>query len=252
MFKFFRKIRFNLIKTNKALEYIKYALGEILLVVIGILLAVQINNWNQEKENQKKITSIFIDILNDLADDIHEVERIIQFYEKKDSITNRVLSNKVTVADYEGPNPYLTLVLNRRMLKINSNGYENLVLHFDKIPEDQKKVMRSLKRLYNRDKLRVLEFQEKTSEIIDKTLEHYALNYDWFSNSEEKHLEEMRDYQLYDPKYKNEVKLYQIITVRNLLGILNQFRRDAVEVYKMLHDIVNPGDPLPEFIPEAL
>ena len=50
MIKFFRKIRQNLIMENKTSKYIKYAIGEIVLVMIGILLALQVNNWNEQRK----------------------------------------------------------------------------------------------------------------------------------------------------------------------------------------------------------
>jgi hypothetical protein len=49
MIKFFRKIRQNLLLENKTGKYFKYAVGEIILVMIGILLALQVNNWNTER-----------------------------------------------------------------------------------------------------------------------------------------------------------------------------------------------------------
>lgn len=49
MIKFFRKIRQSMIKNNKASKYLIYAVGEIILVVIGILIALSINNWNQTR-----------------------------------------------------------------------------------------------------------------------------------------------------------------------------------------------------------
>jgi len=53
MINFFRKIRKQLADDNKPLKYLRYAIGEIFLVVIGILIALQINNWNQNRiENQ--------------------------------------------------------------------------------------------------------------------------------------------------------------------------------------------------------
>jgi len=53
MIKFFRHIRKNLLMENKTSKYFKYAIGEIILVMIGILLALQVSNWNnQRKENQ--------------------------------------------------------------------------------------------------------------------------------------------------------------------------------------------------------
>ena len=50
MIKFFRKIRYNLMEQNKTGKYFKYAIGEIILVVIGILIALSINNWNEAKK----------------------------------------------------------------------------------------------------------------------------------------------------------------------------------------------------------
>ena len=49
MIKIFRKIRYNLMSENKTSKYFKYAIGEIILVMIGILLALQVNNWNQKR-----------------------------------------------------------------------------------------------------------------------------------------------------------------------------------------------------------
>ena len=49
MLRFFRQIRQRMLTHNKFSKYLLYAVGEILLVVIGILIALQIDNWNQER-----------------------------------------------------------------------------------------------------------------------------------------------------------------------------------------------------------
>lgn len=68
MIKFFRHIRRSLINQNKMSKYFKYAIGEILLVVIGILIALQINNWNQERleviEERKILKNLAVDFAN--------------------------------------------------------------------------------------------------------------------------------------------------------------------------------------------
>jgi len=79
MIKIFRKIRQKLLQQNKIGSYLKYAIGEILLVVIGILIAVQINNWNEER----KEASLEIQLLNALKSDLiknqDKIRRMIEY-----------------------------------------------------------------------------------------------------------------------------------------------------------------------------
>ena len=79
MIKFFRKIRFNLMEQNKTGKYLKYAIGEILLVVIGILIALWINNANQNYKNGQLARTYLSDFKRDLEADIKTLdERILK------------------------------------------------------------------------------------------------------------------------------------------------------------------------------
>lgn len=62
MIKFFRKVRQRLLSENKFTKYLLYAFGEIILVVIGILLALQINNWNDQRKQEQKEKFILKDL----------------------------------------------------------------------------------------------------------------------------------------------------------------------------------------------
>ncbi len=59
MIKFFRKIRYDLMDKNKTGKYLKYAIGEIILVVIGILIALSINNWNENRKSKRVADEIY-------------------------------------------------------------------------------------------------------------------------------------------------------------------------------------------------
>lgn len=76
MIKFFRKIRQNLLLENKTEKYFKYAIGEIVLVVIGILIALQINNWNQNQGIKKQLKNYRTSLLSEIDKDFKEIERI--------------------------------------------------------------------------------------------------------------------------------------------------------------------------------
>lgn len=60
----FRKIRYRLAKNNQFLKYSRYAIGEIALIVIGILIALQINNWNEEQKQESFNNKLLVDIRN--------------------------------------------------------------------------------------------------------------------------------------------------------------------------------------------
>ena len=82
MINFFRKIRKKFADDNKPLKYLWYALGEILLVVIGILLALQINNWNQEVKNKNKELGYLRGLKEEFEANLEET-RINLTYNKK-------------------------------------------------------------------------------------------------------------------------------------------------------------------------
>jgi len=78
MIKFFRKIRQNLLSEGKTGKYFKYAFGEIILVVIGILIALQINNWNEGRKIAANEAYILNEILNNLKEDAQQIEFILE------------------------------------------------------------------------------------------------------------------------------------------------------------------------------
>ena len=101
MIKFFRRIRQKLLSENKFSKYFLYAIGEIILVVIGILIALQINEWNQEKQNLKLKDTYLIGLKTDAENDIRKLDGFIKtaskYTTKVDSfmlVKNGALSKK--------------------------------------------------------------------------------------------------------------------------------------------------------------
>lgn len=105
MIKFFRHIRQQLISENKtgkpalpAGRYFKYAIGEIVLVVIGILIALQVNNWNTDRINKNRVKQYAKSLIQDLSNDI-EMIKVSQFqaiknFKRIDSLKSYMSSTK--------------------------------------------------------------------------------------------------------------------------------------------------------------
>ena len=97
MIKFFRNIRQTLMMENKTgkpaampsagkpvVRYLKYAIGEIVLVVIGILIALQINNWNEDNKEKRKIHTNIMSILDDIKEDSIAINSLINTLSKQE------------------------------------------------------------------------------------------------------------------------------------------------------------------------
>ena len=101
MIKFFRKIRYDLMSENKTGKYLKYAIGEIVLVVIGILIALQINNWNENRKTKAQIKKSLVELRNDLSQDTVLIKErlpfIIEHYNLNESLRARVAKPGATV-----------------------------------------------------------------------------------------------------------------------------------------------------------
>jgi hypothetical protein len=82
MIKFFRKIRYDLLEKNKTGKYFKYAFGEIILVVIGILIAVQINNWNTERVQEIDVEDYLIRLKTEYEYNIERANYLIRDVEE--------------------------------------------------------------------------------------------------------------------------------------------------------------------------
>ena len=97
-----------MINENKTGKYLKYAIGEIILVVIGILIALQINNWNESRKEQAILKSSLISLKSNLEEDIRNIKAHILFTD--DVLADVDFAFKViTLPEYED-RPYATYI----------------------------------------------------------------------------------------------------------------------------------------------
>lgn len=98
MLTIFRKVRQALLTRNKFTSYFLYAIGEIFLVVIGILIALQINSWNQERQNRRQEQQILSQLLKEYRSNLSQIEEKIE-------IRNEVLNSCFGLLQYQKEDP---------------------------------------------------------------------------------------------------------------------------------------------------
>ncbi|MFT4683631.1 MAG: hypothetical protein ACI863_000223 [Flavobacteriales bacterium] len=92
MIKFFRKIRYDFMEKNKTGKYFKYAIGEIVLVVIGILIALSINNWNENRKDEKRIDAFIQKLKTQTENNITKIVNNIQYFDSNYQTSIRLIS----------------------------------------------------------------------------------------------------------------------------------------------------------------
>lgn len=127
MVKFFRVFRRNLLSQNRFNKYLIYAIGEIVLVVIGILIALQINNWNNQRIESKLESNILNEIMVNLEKDVINLHAKIKYNENKITANSSVLDHllqKTSITD--SLKTSYTNLIGRGAFQPITVAYENL------------------------------------------------------------------------------------------------------------------------------
>jgi hypothetical protein len=188
MIKFFRKIRQDLLSKGKTEKYFKYAIGEIVLVVLGILIALQINNWNEDRKFKNQELKLVKQLLEDAKNDSIFYNSRLDFF--NDQISSyQLLSN----------------LCNNSISNVDSIFFKHRGTPFKQAANNSAVVT-------NND-----DYTKISNESIKKSLREYATNYSYIDNAIDLHsnvISEERKYLVknYDFKHYN---LDSIVSLNN-------------------------------------
>jgi len=109
MIKFFRKIRQKLLNENRFSKYLIYAIGEIILVMIGILLALQVNNWNELRKKEQSEIQLYQKIIADLNSERTIIENKIYSLKDHQNLHFQLYDESQGIAEYDPTTNYKNL-----------------------------------------------------------------------------------------------------------------------------------------------
>ena len=241
MIKLFRKIRQKLLSENKFSSYLLYATGEIVLVVLGILIALNLNNRSDQQKRIVKTEAILEDIMEDLATDIEVSSFIISDYHTLDSLTSLVLNNKVTKEDYanRGNARLMYLVEVALYYHTSHNAYDVLSNNIGDIPTRFNGLMVSLNALYKQVLPDVSAYNERMRTLVEDHHSDHARNYDWYYQLPYSNSSSAIEYRLFDPKYKNKVRRMEWEGVRTHRNRIVEYRIAAIDCYLKIANTLN-------------
>ena len=181
MIKFFRHIRRSLVNENKMGKYFKYAIGEIILVVIGILIALQVNNWNDNRKsrNTQKVltTSIKQDLKADVAylkNFLAQTDTLYQVLKQQSKKVNRVSYSKDSLVHFIRKEINVFIIT---FSGFNNNTYESMKASgkLDILPEKIKEPLFELSKLHNVNFRQYEGLRDDYFDEIEDIVKHYPI-----------------------------------------------------------------------------
>ena len=127
MIKLFRNIRKTLINEGKTTNYLKYAIGEIVLVVIGILIALAINNWNQNRNNTASAKLHLKTVAQNIKEDLIQLNYMYQFTDTTLAYSKKLTRQFQTLDSIDDKTTlYISYLLLEKTTTPNKSGLETI------------------------------------------------------------------------------------------------------------------------------
>lgn len=166
--KFFRKIRQEFLFKGKTFKYLKYALGEIILVVIGILIALQINNWNEEKQLKQEELKTLKSLQESIKINKGELATTLNAQIDRNQSLQEVLFSEIKNRPVRQLDSLITANVGNHTFD-PSTGIYNAMINSGKIELISNETIKNrISKLYDQ----VRDYQESEDEITDYTKAH--------------------------------------------------------------------------------
>ncbi len=234
--KLFRGMRALSLGEGNTSSYLKYAFGEIVFVVVGILLAFQIDNWNDQRKADIHARHLFEQIQSELVLNIENCNTVLNEYRGKDTLVHDILEGVVDRQDYRDHWEYGIVLLTQKEVEVSSEAFVNLVSSEDVFSKDQRSILLELKELYGNDKRYVDNLNEIATGNALAYHKQFKNEQPWYADlfMNFRVPEEMIDYCVEDPFYFNSVAHFQFIHLRNHVRYTLNFRNRAIAIHERL------------------
>lgn len=153
MIKIYRKIRYDLMEKNKFGKYLLYAIGEIILVVVGIIIALQVNNWNEDRKKQDLKNEYLISLKNDYSKDTKQLNEGISLNKKRLAVLNQSF-DEIENTSFSSKKELISIFKNKfagiRVINTyNTNSFNILISsgHIDLLDKQLRESIMELNRL---------------------------------------------------------------------------------------------------------
>ena len=230
----FKKLRIKSMRASSILKYIAYAIGEIILIVVGINIAIHFDNAKEQENINSELGKVYEIISHDLAHDTTKLGEQIIFFQALVPIYEKILLKEVSKEDMSNSILYQYPAIVYRNLTFHDRGYNLLIgnAEFNSSQNDSLHINLSLYYDFVTNRLENIT-QKQIRADSETNIEHWKFNYDWYYNMESN--PDFVAYALNNPEYLNMVRKHQFLIVMNYLPDLIEYKQKATTLLKKIN-----------------
>jgi hypothetical protein len=216
---------------NKTGKYFKYAFGEIILVVVGILIALQINNWNENRKSKQSLNAIYDLVISDLESDIKTIPEVLKYNDNKSPLLKHIINGNLSEEDYITNSKYYNLIGGSEDFILKTKGYEQL-RNFNDSDFSSDELQIKISNFYELYHKRIQGLNELALEDLKSNYNYWKENFNWYPDYLiGKESEGFIAYSIDNMDYKNRVANYFFLNC----GLLNEeLKETELEANKIL------------------
>ncbi|WP_299112981.1 DUF6090 family protein [uncultured Winogradskyella sp.] len=234
MISIFRKIRRKFF-SNKVSNYLLYAIGEIILVMIGILLALQVNNWNEERKQNKELIGVLKTIHNDMVVDTTSASGIIKFYQENSKNSIKIINREVTMDNYKDNVQCFGLVTTYQPFNIQRNGFERLKMISETNSIKKDSLINDIITVYSQFLPLIDKSNERMENEIMSNFNAYKNN-EWFVDLFQNNLnDKIVEYFVLSEDYRKRVVSHNILAARNHLALTKSYVNNVEKILESIN-----------------
>lgn len=217
MLKFFKTIRQRNFKKDKLGKYLLYALGEIILITIGVLLAIQANNYNETRKTEKKRSNVYSRVNSDVERNIQSAKQFLAEYQEMEYLYQRILNDSIDAFLLnEGLGFLITGIIFYEYDKIGIEQLKSLNLRDEKVVE--------LIEIYESANLHFSAYTKTIEANVEDNLIYWRDHYPWFKDYVNDRInEQAKDYFLNSQDYKNKVAYFYLSVYQGYIPSVEAF-----------------------------
>ena len=235
MLKIFRKVRQNMIKKNKVTTYLLYAIGEIALVMIGILLALQVNNWNEKRVQKNQLNSILKTVALDLETDTLVAGTIIKHYEDNQKNSQRIINKEINRENYKDCPQCANLITVYRPFNIQTKGFNLLTNFSDNNTVKTDSLVTNITQFYPSIMGLIEDSNGFIKNEVLSNIESFK-EYNWFVDWTQGNINQDMIYYLTESEdYRKRVAAHDLLAAKNHLLFVSLFKQGATNLLEKIN-----------------